>query len=138
MTNLTPELLEKVKLTKSSEELLSLAKENGIELTAEQAKAYYDQFHKTGELEDDELDNVAGGGCHASDGRLVVTVGNLCTGWVCKKCYQDLGNRTARNSWDWHYCREEYGGSSHGACCNTCYYCSYEGGLWLCNHPGRR
>ena len=62
-SKLTPELLEKAKQAKSPEELLILAKENGEELTEDSAKAYFDQLHKTGELTDDELDNVAGGGC---------------------------------------------------------------------------
>ena len=57
------EMLLKAKEAKSAEELLAIAKENGMELTEESAKAYYEQFHKTGELDDNELDNVAGGGC---------------------------------------------------------------------------
>ena len=37
--------------------------------TEEEAKAYFEQLHpKTGELSDDELDNVAGGGCHTKTG----------------------------------------------------------------------
>ena len=56
------ELIAKARTAKSPEELLALAKENGIELTEETAKMYFDQLHpKTGELDDDELDNVAGG-----------------------------------------------------------------------------
>ena len=42
-----------------------LAKENGIELTEEEAQAYFAQLNKSGELSDDELDAVAGGGCQA-------------------------------------------------------------------------
>ena len=57
------ELVAKAKEAKSAEELLAMAKENDIELTGEQAKEYYDRLHATGELSDDELDNVAGGGC---------------------------------------------------------------------------
>ena len=59
---LTPELLEKAKLAKSAEELIALAKENGAEMTEENAKACFAQLNpKTGELADDELDNVSGG-----------------------------------------------------------------------------
>ena len=58
------ELLAKAKAAETPEALLTLAKENGIELTDEEAKAYFDRLHpQTGELSDDELDNVAGGGC---------------------------------------------------------------------------
>ena len=60
----TPELIEKAKSAKTPEELMALAKENGMELTEESAKAYFEQLNpKTGELSDDELNNVAGGGC---------------------------------------------------------------------------
>ena len=66
MDNFNNELLEKAKQTKSAEELLALAKENKIEMTDEQAKAYYAQLHPaSGEIADDELENVAGGGCAA-------------------------------------------------------------------------
>ena len=35
-----------------------------MEMTEEQAKAYFEQFHPvSGEISDDELENVAGGGC---------------------------------------------------------------------------
>ena len=61
------ELIAKAKQTKSPEELMALAKENGVELTEESAQAYFNQLNpKTGELADDELsdselDNVSGG-----------------------------------------------------------------------------
>ena len=46
----TPELIEKAKSAKTPEELLALAKENGMELTEESAKAYFDRLHPlTGE-----------------------------------------------------------------------------------------
>ena len=57
------EIIAKAREAKSAEELLAMAKENDIELTGEQAKEYYDRLHASGELSDDELDNVAGGGC---------------------------------------------------------------------------
>ena len=82
----TSELLEKAKKAETSEELLTLAKENGVEMTAEEAKEYFDQLHKSGELSDEELDNVAGGGCHAKDGRLVVTAFYGCEHWACHLC----------------------------------------------------
>ncbi len=61
---LTHELLEKAKQAKSPEELIALAKEKGTEMTEESAKAYFEQLNsKNGVISDDELDNVAGGGC---------------------------------------------------------------------------
>ena len=59
---LTKELVAKAKEAKTSEGLMALAKENGIGLTEEEAKAYFDRLHpQTGELSDSELDNVSGG-----------------------------------------------------------------------------
>ena len=61
---LNSELLEKAKQAGTAEEILSLAKANGVELTEEDAKEYFEQLHRSGELSDEELDNVAGGCCH--------------------------------------------------------------------------
>ena len=66
MKNLTPEMIEKAKVAKSAEGLLALAKENNVEMTADEAKTYFAQLNpKSGELDDDDLDAVAGGagGC---------------------------------------------------------------------------
>ena len=65
------ELIAKAKEAKTPEELMVLAKENNMELTEESAQVYFNQLNpKTGELSDDELDNVAGGGCQSDNGRL--------------------------------------------------------------------
>ncbi|MGN0349996.1 MAG: hypothetical protein ACI4DR_10725, partial [Roseburia sp.] len=82
------ELLEKAKAAKTPEEIQAIAKENGMEdFSLESAKAYYEQFHKEGELSDEELDNVAGGACYTDDGRMVTTIANFCEdGHRCKKC----------------------------------------------------
>ena len=76
---LNKELLAKAKEAKTPEELIALAKENGTELTAESAKMYFDLLHpQTGELSDDELDNVSGGGCYGRDDCLLTTIGHKC------------------------------------------------------------
>ena len=81
------ELSAKAKEAKTPEELLTLAKENGIEMTEESAAAYFEIMHpKAGELADDELNNVSGGGCRKSDGRLIVSAGYSCGYWECKRC----------------------------------------------------
>ena len=79
MENFTPEMIEKAKTATNAEELLAMAKAGGMELTAEDAKTYFEMLNpKTGELSDDELDAVSGGGCKSKkSGRTVVT--NLCT-----------------------------------------------------------
>ena len=60
--NVSKELLEKAKTAKSAEELLAMAKAENIELTEEQAAKAFAELNKMGELSDEELDNVAGGG----------------------------------------------------------------------------
>ena len=59
--NVSKELLKKAKTAKSAEELLELAKAENIELSAEQAAKAFAELNKTGELSDEELDNVSGG-----------------------------------------------------------------------------
>lgn len=122
------ELLEKAKAAKSPEEIQVLAKENGMEdFSLESAKAYYEQFHKEGELSDEELDNVAGGACYTDDGRMVTTIANFCEdGHRCKKCGRNFIHEGHAPD-----CFE-------GPNCKDCKHMSYEKGLWLCNYEGNR
>ena len=60
--NISKELLEKAKMAKTAKELLEMAKAENIELTEEQAAKAFAELNKIGELSDEELDNVAGGG----------------------------------------------------------------------------
>lgn len=58
----TPELLEKVKAVKSEEELLSMMKENGIEVNSGEAKTLFAKLKHLGEeVSDEKLDEVSGG-----------------------------------------------------------------------------
>jgi len=59
--HITPELIKQAKRAENVEELLALARENGVELTAEEAQKYYELWHASAELSDEELDSVAGG-----------------------------------------------------------------------------
>ena len=59
--NISKELIEKAKTAKSAEELLEMAKAEKIELTEEEATKAFAELNKTGELSDEELDNVSGG-----------------------------------------------------------------------------
>ena len=93
MKNLTPEMIEKAKSVNSAEELLALAKENNIKMTADEAKNYFAQLNpKSGELSDDDLDNVAGGACAESnqpikDGDTVRVI----NGKTCPNCGGTVG-----------------------------------------------
>ncbi len=60
---LNKELIQKAKEVKSAEELKALAKENGVELSDEQAADMFSKLNTSGELADDELDAVVGGAC---------------------------------------------------------------------------
>ena len=55
------DVLEKAKAAETAEQLLEIAKAEGVELTAEEAEMAFAQLHKAGELADEELDNVTGG-----------------------------------------------------------------------------
>ena len=73
------ELLTRAKAAKTAEEIMALAKENGIEMTAEEAQKIFAQLHpQTGELSDDELDNVSGGACYGRDDCLMTTIAYGC------------------------------------------------------------
>ena len=60
MKNLTREMIEKTKTAKCAEELPLFAKENGIDMTADEAATYFEQVNANS-LDDDLLDGVAGG-----------------------------------------------------------------------------
>ena len=62
-TKIEEELIAKAKQVNSVEELMALGRENGYSVDEKEAEFYFKKLHKTGELSDDELDNVAGGGC---------------------------------------------------------------------------
>ena len=83
MKNLTPEMIEKAKAAGSAEELFEIAKANNIEMTPDEAATYFAQLSpKSGELSDDDLDNVAGGACGKSKTPTVQVINGKC----CPKC----------------------------------------------------
>ena len=102
------EMIKAIKEANSAEELRATAKENEIELTEEQAKEYFDRFHTSGELSDEELTSVAGG-CRAY-GHLTVTDFYCCDKWYrAGKIPPDLSR-----------------------CCYTCDHQIYNYGLLQC------
>ena len=88
MTNLTPELIAKAKAAKSAKELLELAKENGVELTEEEAETCFEQLHANAEVSDDELEAVSGGG-------------------ICQDIIDFFQGRNGRNDSTCPYCDDE-------------------------------
>lgn len=57
------ELIEQAKKAASVDEIKTIAKENDLEISDEEAKTVFERFHTSGEISDEELDNVAGGKC---------------------------------------------------------------------------
>ena len=60
---LTKEQIAKAMACENAEELMALAKSEGIELTKEEADAYMAEIEDM-ELDSESLKNVAGGYCH--------------------------------------------------------------------------
>ena len=91
MKNLTPEMIEKAKAAKSAEELLEVAKAGGVEMTADEAATYFAQLNpKSGELDDDDLETIAGGGCNSDQIKSGDRV-RVITGDRCSKCGTTVG-----------------------------------------------
>lgn len=85
---LTPEFMEKAKQVKSVQEYLALAKENGIELSQEEAKAYVEQLSGQETLSDEDLDQVAGGNqilSKKNKGECMITETPV-MGLICPRC----------------------------------------------------
>ena len=59
---ITKEMLEKAMQCKTADELMSLAKSEGFEITKDEAEAYFAEFADI-ELDEKALRNVAGGSC---------------------------------------------------------------------------
>lgn len=63
------EMIERAKQCACADEILTMAREHGIEITPETANHYYACLHSDiGEIGDEELQNVSGGGCQTSVG----------------------------------------------------------------------
>ncbi len=95
---MTNEQISKAKECKSADELLALAKENGIEMTAEEAEEKFAQLNNEGELSDDELSSAAGGGCGEATPDYTVpsysvgdTVASGALNCWCKACNGAIG-----------------------------------------------
>ena len=103
------ELLEMAKRANSAEEFLALAKENDLEFTQDQAEVYFEQINNSGELSDDDLQNVSGG---YDIPRIISPYSYCCKSYVCAHCGKQGGNH--------HLC---YTGWIKN-CCLSCHFCS--------------
>ena len=90
MKNWNAEMVERAKTAKTAEELLEIARANGVEMTADEAAACFAQLTpKSGELSDDDLDNVSGGAC-GNRVRVGDTV-RVTSGETCSICGSNVG-----------------------------------------------
>jgi post-segregation antitoxin (ccd killing protein) len=64
---ITKEQIEKAMQCKTADELMALAKAEGVDITKAQAEAYMAELADV-ELDGKELKSVAGGGCYADCG----------------------------------------------------------------------
>lgn len=101
---LTPELLAQARALNSAGELVELAGAHGVDLTADQAEELFAKLNAppVGELSDDDLDNVSGGGCggpreapHFQPGDHVLEEGCVCCSmsraFPCRSSYMVVG-----------------------------------------------
>ena len=72
---ITKEMLAKAMQCRTAEELMSLAKSEGMEVTKEEAEAYLAEIYDV-ELEEEELEKVAGGY------NICENYGKACPGYV--------------------------------------------------------
>ncbi len=122
---LTPELIEKAKTAHSPEELLSMARENGIELTNEQAAEGFERLQKQGALSDEELDGVSGGGCGGPKYPAVNAYGR-CEHWRCYKCAAKISDPNIQS----HTCNAYL-----SIQCRFCVYAIDDRGMYYCKYP---
>ena len=138
------DLMEKAKETKNPKELLALAKEADIEMSPQEAEENFALLNKKGELSDEELDNVAGGGCDTSVGGksyTVVSSGLDCFTGQYEANYERDGvsevvagplyakdNSSLRFTWQ----KFAYLGQ-----CGMCRWLSFKGGIGYCSKSGK-
>ena len=60
MTDFRAEMIQKAKVAKSANELFELAKAEGIDITEDEARKYFEQINLL-DLDDELLDTVSGG-----------------------------------------------------------------------------
>ena len=138
------EMIKKVREAKSAEELLALAKENNIELAEEQAKEYFKRIHTTGELSDEELNNVVGGGCGGGGAKIVYYDTKGCTDWIHRDCGGKVGQIHVSTEYEsqtgiTHI--KTYTGpgclicKDHPVMCHNCQYAVPDGASYKCTAP---
>ena len=94
-------LIEKARKVKSVDELITLAKDNGVELPLEEANKIFSEIKEYGEIKDDDLDKVSGGGCYRHDGYLYTTIGYGCEHYEERGSFGVAGTCCRCKYWDY-------------------------------------
>lgn len=132
-------LIREIEKAQSTEELMAAAEKRGIALTGKEAEKILARIRKStgkGELVDDELDSVSGGGCRTTVGGkkyVVVSSGLPCfTGRYelvtdeDRRRFESEGEpRSLRSQWE--------GWSGTGGNCGKCRYLRFKNGLGYCS-----
>lgn len=137
--NFSQELIERAKTAKSPNELILLAKEYKTEITPQEAEAFYESFHKTGELSDDELDNIAGGGCSTDVGGkdyTIVTSALPCFTGGFESNFKD-GDNIPVITTDSQLARTTWRRFSSDNQCGSCAHLRFNGVAGYCGRSGK-
>lgn len=66
MKKLSDETVEKIRKAESPEELMKTAERENYPLERKEATRIWEKYHINGELPDDDIENVSGGGCSSA------------------------------------------------------------------------
>ena len=109
----TEEQLAKMKAAKTAEELIAIAKAEGIEASEDEIKAQFSMLHSEGVLADEELDNVAGGGCGGTEKRYPKEGDRVRIKSECKEYAGKTGTVTKWYLYGEYYVRLDDDGKEH-------------------------
>ncbi len=125
------ELIAKARQASSSEEIMKIAEENDIEMCKEEAEMIYKQLHTSGEVSDEELESVAGGGCKGSGGLTIVTSACKCFNGQFEQA--DL-SRSSDMQIMWSVFSG--GGNNTKKVCGECKHLVFKSGIGYCGVSG--
>lgn len=138
------DMMEKAQGAKTPEELLVLAKEADIQMSPQEAEETFALLNKKGELSDEELDNVAGGGCDTTvDGKTytVVSSGLDCfTGQYEANYERDgvsgviAGPLYAQDNYSLRFTWRDF---AYGGQCGMCRWLSFKAGTGYCSKSAK-
>lgn len=138
------DMMEKAQGAKTPEELLMLAKEADIQMSPQEAEETFALLNKKGELSDEELDNVAGGGCDTTvDGKTytVVSSGLDCFTGQYESNYKRgdfdeilAGPLYAKDNSSLRFTWQKF--ADYGEC-GMCRWLSFKAGTGYCSQSGK-